>query len=240
MAEEWRLDQGKLAGLAVGPVVTFVPFGDELRVCDTRGGVLVRLHAAQLAQALADGGLTMRLQSADAATDATLARVVTRPGEAASISLRNDPEFQATTTQYEVERRLYQATNHWTLPVFPTSYTGNDEGHLRFRAEAAVLGVHGDAPVAQSEDGGHIHAGRLLMNRWPECLRGQGGHPERRQHSSVTYQKRPSRLHRRRVHRPQPGWTVMALLEKLGQLHDSGVLSDDEFTTKKAELLARL
>jgi len=33
---------------------------------------------------------------------------------------------------------------------------------------------------------------------------------------------------------------VVSLLEKLGQLRDSGVLTADEFATKKAELLARL
>ncbi|ASJ71217.1 SHOCT domain-containing protein [Granulosicoccus antarcticus] len=33
---------------------------------------------------------------------------------------------------------------------------------------------------------------------------------------------------------------IIALLEKLAQLHDAGVLSDEEFGTKKQELLARL
>jgi hypothetical protein len=33
---------------------------------------------------------------------------------------------------------------------------------------------------------------------------------------------------------------VFTSLERLGQLHQSGILSDDEFRTKKAELLARL
>ncbi|MFK7861539.1 MAG: SHOCT domain-containing protein [Granulosicoccus sp.] len=33
---------------------------------------------------------------------------------------------------------------------------------------------------------------------------------------------------------------IVALIEKLGQLHGAGVLSDEEFSTKKQELLARL
>ena len=33
---------------------------------------------------------------------------------------------------------------------------------------------------------------------------------------------------------------IIALIEKLGQLHEAGVLSDEEFTQKKQELLARL
>jgi hypothetical protein len=33
---------------------------------------------------------------------------------------------------------------------------------------------------------------------------------------------------------------IFSALDKLGDLHQRGVLSDDEFRTKKAELLARL
>jgi len=47
---------------------------------------------------------------------------------------------------------------------------------------------------------------------------------------------------------PSPGTTapsqshdaILASIERLGQLHQKGVLSDDEFRSKKAELLARL
>jgi Short C-terminal domain len=39
---------------------------------------------------------------------------------------------------------------------------------------------------------------------------------------------------------PQSQEEILATLERLGQLHQKGVLSDDEFKSKKAELLARL
>jgi hypothetical protein len=39
---------------------------------------------------------------------------------------------------------------------------------------------------------------------------------------------------------PQSQEEILAALERLGQLHQKGVLSDDEFKSKKAELLARL
>jgi len=39
---------------------------------------------------------------------------------------------------------------------------------------------------------------------------------------------------------PQGSQDVIALLEKIGQLRDAGVLTPDEFAAKKAELLARL
>lgn len=39
---------------------------------------------------------------------------------------------------------------------------------------------------------------------------------------------------------PQNPSDILALLEKLGQLHDAGILTDEEFSAKKAELLVRL
>jgi hypothetical protein len=39
---------------------------------------------------------------------------------------------------------------------------------------------------------------------------------------------------------PEPQGDVLATLERLGSLRDKGVISDQEFQTKKAELLARL
>jgi hypothetical protein len=39
---------------------------------------------------------------------------------------------------------------------------------------------------------------------------------------------------------PEPSEDVLAQIEKLGQLHDTGVLTDEEFQAKKAELLQRL
>jgi hypothetical protein len=39
---------------------------------------------------------------------------------------------------------------------------------------------------------------------------------------------------------PQPAGDVVALLEKLGQLRDAGILTPEEFNTKKGELLQRL
>jgi Short C-terminal domain len=38
----------------------------------------------------------------------------------------------------------------------------------------------------------------------------------------------------------QPTGDIFAALEKLGDLHDKGILSDEEFASKKAELLSRL
>ncbi|MET0410688.1 MAG: SHOCT domain-containing protein, partial [Polyangiaceae bacterium] len=39
---------------------------------------------------------------------------------------------------------------------------------------------------------------------------------------------------------PRSSSDVLDALQRLGQLHQNGILSDDEFRAKKAELLARL
>ena len=39
---------------------------------------------------------------------------------------------------------------------------------------------------------------------------------------------------------PQGSSDILGAIERLAQLHQRGILSDDEFRTKKAELLARL
>lgn len=39
---------------------------------------------------------------------------------------------------------------------------------------------------------------------------------------------------------PQPTTTPVEQLRQLAELRDAGILSDEEFTTKKAEILARM
>ena len=46
--------------------------------------------------------------------------------------------------------------------------------------------------------------------------------------------------HRTRSQRPATQVDVEEQLHKLGSLQDAGILTDEEFATKKAELLARL
>jgi hypothetical protein len=54
------------------------------------------------------------------------------------------------------------------------------------------------------------------------------------------YQAPPSNPQNSNWSSPQSQTDVFSALERLGQLHQSGILSDEEFRTKKAELLARL
>jgi Short C-terminal domain len=52
---------------------------------------------------------------------------------------------------------------------------------------------------------------------------------------------RPHRRQRNRVpFAAQPAPDIFATLEKLAELHGKGILSNEEFASKKAELLGRL
>ncbi len=55
-----------------------------------------------------------------------------------------------------------------------------------------------------------------------------------------SYQASPAPISNQSAPNSQSQSDVFTSLERLGQLHQSGILSDDEFRTKKAELLARL
>jgi hypothetical protein len=54
------------------------------------------------------------------------------------------------------------------------------------------------------------------------------------------YQAPPSNPQSENQGSPQSQADVFSAIERLGQLHQSGILTDEEFRTKKAELLARL
>jgi Short C-terminal domain len=63
---------------------------------------------------------------------------------------------------------------------------------------------------------------------------GPGFHPEAANNFAAPPSQPPATAPR------QPHADILALLEKLGQLRDAGVLTPDEFDTKKAEVLKRL
>jgi hypothetical protein len=58
-------------------------------------------------------------------------------------------------------------------------------------AEAEELGRHGYVPVTQSEDGGHIHAGRLILTGGLSIFAGKAGIRSDGR-LTVTYRLRPT------------------------------------------------
>ena len=139
-----------------------------------------------------------------------------------------------TLSRYPAEEKaLAGDTNVWTLPVLSLRYKNDQHGRSSFDRDTEVLGLHGYVPVTQSEDGGHIHAGRLLFTGGLSIFAGKAGIRSDGM-ISVTFQRSAAAAV------APVGSDITALLEKLGQLRDSGVLTQTEFDVKKAELLARL
>ena len=51
---------------------------------------------------------------------------------------------------------------------------------------------------------------------------------------------RPSRRHAKVLSAPESHDDILKALERLSDLHQKGILSEDEFKSKKAELLSRI
>ena len=143
MAEEWRLAEGTVGGLALGTVVVFIPFGDEVRVADPKGNELVRLRADQLIQAFADGGLTMRVTSGPYGAEATFTRTNARPGDPPPtlFGVPGESTFPADVTEGILKRDL-----HAQLPEAVRSQLVPGE-----RALVIVPGLRHGAAVATQE-----------------------------------------------------------------------------------------
>ena len=113
------------------------------------------------------------------------------------------------------------------------TYEPNEKGEAKFQAEAAAFTEHGYEPSLQREEGGHIHAGRLLLTGGLSIFAGKRGIRAGGKRT-VTWRKQAG----------EPAASgppdVMDQLRKLGELRDAGILTAEEFEAKKAELLARM
>jgi hypothetical protein len=128
-----------------------------------------------------------------------------------------------------IEGLLQGLTGGWMLGAVTRTYPGNDEGRKVFAAETQLLAAHGYRVTSQSQDGGHIHAGRLIATGGLSVLAGQGG-TRAKGSITVTFEKVAA----------APADGPMEQLKKLGELRDAGILTQAEFDSKKTEILQRL
>jgi Short C-terminal domain len=132
-----------------------------------------------------------------------------------------------------LSRELAGLTMNWTQPSLMRTYESTESGRVLFAAEAELLGMHEYVPSGQSEDGGHVHAGRLLVTGGLSVLAGRSGI---RSTGSITatYLRKAA---------PSMGTSAVDPMEQLRQLRalrDAGVLTEEEFAAKKAEILSRV
>ena len=128
---------------------------------------------------------------------------------------------------------LGRLTQFWMAPTITRVYEGTDAGRHLLEAETHILSIHGYSAASQSEEGGHIHATRIVLTGGLSMLAGSRG---TRAKGSITVTFVKAAASTVAPAAPDP----MEQLRKLGQLRDAGVLTDAEFEAKKTELLARL
>lgn len=90
-----------------------------------------------------------------------------------------------------IRRELAGLTQNWAAPIVIREYEATDKGQARFENEAAVFAEQGYGAFAQSEEGGHIHAGRLLLTGGLSILAGRRGIRSRGK-IHVTFQRSPA------------------------------------------------
>jgi hypothetical protein len=127
--------------------------------------------------------------------------------------------------------RLAKLTGNWTLPALVRTYPGTDEGLGLFAAETRVLGGHGYKVASQSQEGGHLHAGRVIATGGLSIVAGKSGI---RSTGSLTA------AFEKTLAGGGPADESADLLRRLGELRDSGVLTQAEFDAKKTETLRRI
>jgi hypothetical protein len=74
-----------------------------------------------------------------------------------------------------VEGDLKKATNNWATPLLVRTYDDNGSGQKQMQAEAGVMTARGYEPQMTTQDGGHIHAGRLILTGGFSVLAGKKG-----------------------------------------------------------------
>ena len=79
------------------------------------------------------------------------------------------------------------------------------------------------------------------MKSCPSCFKSKDWFNEGAQSSDpVADQPRPTRRRRNPTSQAQEAKDYMSVLEQLAKLHDQGILTDEEFAQKKAEILAKM
>jgi hypothetical protein len=135
------------------------------------------------------------------------------------------------------ERELRHLSKGWSLPILVRTYESNPKGEAAFTAEAAILGRHRYQPSMQSAEGSHLHAGRLLLTGGLSVFAGRRGIRSKGK-LTVTFQRVAGEPSTRVAAQEQDD--PVSQIRKLAELRDAGILTDDEFTAKKAELLGRM
>ena len=83
--------------------------------------------------------------------------------------------YTEANRQAAAMKELEKATKKWTLPMVLRTYSSNGRGTEDLGRESAILMGHGYDASVMTEEGGHIHVGRLLLTGGLSVLAGKRG-----------------------------------------------------------------
>jgi hypothetical protein len=130
---------------------------------------------------------------------------------------------------WAIADELHGLTAAWTTTTLVRRYALDRGGEEKFRQEVEILGQHGYLPATQSADGGHIHAGRLLVTGGLSVFAGSSG--IRSQGSiTVTFARQAS------APTPAPA-DLSGRLSALEAAKTAGLLTNEEYAAKRAAIL---
>ena len=74
-----------------------------------------------------------------------------------------------------IRKELDKATRSFSLPLVMRTYATNPKGDEQFATESIVFTQNGYDATNLSEEGGHVHAGRLILTGGLSILAGKRG-----------------------------------------------------------------
>jgi hypothetical protein len=137
---------------------------------------------------------------------------------------------------------LDRATSRWTLPVVIRTYKRDRDGEARMHEEVRLLSIKHYEPTTQSQDGGHVHAGRLIMTGGLSILAGRAGIRSKGD-VTITFRKVATAAPSAPVNSPSEiprEDDPIAKLRALADMRERGLISETDYEAKKTELLSRL
>ncbi|MGE3538783.1 MAG: SHOCT domain-containing protein [Candidatus Tectimicrobiota bacterium] len=148
---------------------------------------------------------------------------------------------------YFPDKRRLAVAVHGTVTVYDTldhhlSGVSQQQGNgstLSFTSQHGTVVLH-DLPVMSSPPPGQPDAAAWPAVGAPEAASATSGRPERPHEAQVPLSNQAAPVPpATATPLTQPG-DIFTALERLAELHQKGILSEEEFSTKKAELLRRI
>jgi len=142
----------------------------------------------------------------------------------------------------DVYIELERATGRWTMPVVVRTYRRDRQGEDQMREELRLLAVKHYEPATQSQDGDHVHAGRLIMTGGLSIFACRSGIRSKGD-ITITFRRVSAPASAAASSPPveiQRDEDPLTKLQALAEMRERGLINETEYEAKKTELLARM